>query len=141
MKALVLALFVAVLALGFQNCSPAKFAAMNDDFSKAGVQGEGDHVDVVIDPADLPDEDGPGLPEVNDDDDGDGDGDITDDEVADYPCPGQESNLKKVLVCHVPPGNLAARHNICISRHALATHLDHEAEGVNDTLGACAPLQ
>jgi hypothetical protein len=135
MKPTLLLLFVAAIIFGFQNCSPAKFAAMNDDFNK--VQGEGDHVDVVIDPADAPPTPGPTLPEVNDDDDGDGDGDITDDELSDFPCPGHEANLKKVLVCHVPPGNLSAKHNICISVNALKTHLDHEAEGVHDTLGAC----
>ncbi len=137
MKASILVLLFVLLGLGFQNCSPAKFSSMSDS-SKVGGLGEGDHDDVIIDPADLPDEDGPTLPEVNDDDDGDGDGDITDDELADYPCPGEEANAKKVLVCHVPPGNLSARHNICISVNALKTHLDHEAEGVHDTLGACA---
>jgi hypothetical protein len=138
MKPTLLLLFVAAIIFGFQNCSPAKFTAMSDDFSK--VQGEGDHVDVVIDPADLPDEDGPSLPVVNDDDDGDGDGDLTDDELAEYACPGVQ-NDKKVLVCHVPPGNLAARHTICISKNALTPHLKHEAEGQPDTLGACAAAQ
>ncbi|GIV33137.1 MAG: hypothetical protein KatS3mg031_0672 [Chitinophagales bacterium] len=41
-------------------------------------------------------------------------------------------NGKKVLVCHVPKGNPAMAHNICISVHAVAAHLAH-----GDYLGGC----
>ncbi len=46
---------------------------------------------------------------------------------------------KKVLVCHFPPGNPAAMHTICISRHALNAHMNHghsEPEH-QDHIGAC----
>ncbi|HEX4923820.1 MAG TPA: hypothetical protein VFV50_07030 [Bdellovibrionales bacterium] len=46
---------------------------------------------------------------------------------------------KKVLVCHVPPGNPAARHTICIGMPAVEHHLKHhDGEGAQDYLGDCA---
>lgn len=53
-------------------------------------------------------------------------------------------NSKKVLVCHVPPGNPAAKHTICISRQGasnghgldLANPAKPGAHG-GDTLGEC----
>ncbi len=39
-----------------------------------------------------------------------------------YAC---DNNDKKVLICHYPPGNPSARHEICISRNALQAHIDH----------------
>ncbi|HEU5290913.1 MAG TPA: hypothetical protein VFU05_09745 [Cyclobacteriaceae bacterium] len=38
----------------------------------------------------------------------------------------------KVTICHVPPGNAAARHTLVINRSALKGHLGH-----GDTEGAC----
>lgn len=63
----------------------------------------------------------------------DNDGD--DEELAEI----HECKPGKVYVCHVPSGNPAARHTICISRAALAAHIDrHGVEGDYDTLGKCA---
>jgi len=45
---------------------------------------------------------------------------------------GDHNNEKKVLVCHIPPGNPDNAHTISISKNALQTHLDH-----GDTLGKC----
>ncbi len=42
----------------------------------------------------------------------------------------------KVLVCHIPPGNPANAHNICISANAVETHVDHHG----DSVGACEPV-
>lgn len=42
-------------------------------------------------------------------------------------------NAKKVEVCHVPPGNPANAHVICISENAVGTHLDEHT----DNLGYC----
>jgi hypothetical protein len=42
-------------------------------------------------------------------------------------------NHKKVLICHVPPGNPAAAHTISISENAVSAHLKHH----DDYLGAC----
>jgi hypothetical protein len=45
------------------------------------------------------------------------------------------TNPKKVLVCHIPPGNPDNAHDICVSTHAVAPHQQHHG----DTVGACAP--
>ncbi|XZF12514.1 hypothetical protein ACTHGU_12035 [Chitinophagaceae bacterium MMS25-I14] len=39
---------------------------------------------------------------------------------------------KKVLVCHIPPGNPDNAHEICIGEEAVPAHLDH-----GDKLGSC----
>ncbi|PLX13447.1 MAG: hypothetical protein C0598_03455 [Marinilabiliales bacterium] len=41
-------------------------------------------------------------------------------------------NMNKVLVCHLPPGNIGEAHTICISANAVAAHLAH-----GDYLGEC----
>lgn len=53
-----------------------------------------------------------------------------------YAC---DDNGKKVLICHYPPGNAAARHEICISRNALQAHLNHNHAGSQhkDHMGPC----
>lgn len=43
------------------------------------------------------------------------------------------NNMNKVLVCHVPPGNPANAHTICISASGVPAHLEHGCH-----LGACA---
>ncbi|PLX01503.1 MAG: hypothetical protein C0595_14415 [Marinilabiliales bacterium] len=40
--------------------------------------------------------------------------------------------MDKVLVCHIPPGNVGEAHTICISPNAVAAHLAH-----GDYLGEC----
>ncbi len=45
---------------------------------------------------------------------------------------GDHNSEKKILVCHIPPGNSDNAHTISISKKALQTHLDH-----GDTLGKC----
>lgn len=42
-------------------------------------------------------------------------------------------NPKKVLICHIPPGNPANAHSICVGSPAQPAHLAH-----GDVLGACA---
>lgn len=42
------------------------------------------------------------------------------------------NNMDKVAVCHVPPGNPANAHTICISANAVPAHLAHGCH-----LGAC----
>jgi hypothetical protein len=46
-----------------------------------------------------------------------------------YVCPSP----KKVLVCHIPPGNPDNAHTICVSEHAVEAHQTHHA----DPIGAC----
>jgi hypothetical protein len=43
------------------------------------------------------------------------------------------NNLQKVAVCHIPPGNPANAHTICISENGVPAHLAHGCH-----LGACA---
>jgi hypothetical protein len=43
------------------------------------------------------------------------------------------ANPKKALVCHVPPGNPANAHTICVGKPAVAPHQKHHG----DSLGAC----
>lgn len=52
---------------------------------------------------------------------------------------GSNEQSKKVLVCHYPPGNAAARHEICISRSALKAHINHGHDNADhqDHLGNC----
>lgn len=46
---------------------------------------------------------------------------------------------KKVLICHVPPGNPAAKHTICIGEPAVTAHLEKHHGGRSlDYLGDCA---
>jgi hypothetical protein len=49
-----------------------------------------------------------------------------------------QNNAKKVLICHYPRGNPAARHEICIGRPALMAHIRHSASSSHvDHLGTC----
>src|SRR5689334_9913033 len=50
---------------------------------------------------------------------------------------GQASctNPTKVLICHIPPGNPANAHDICVGHQAVGPHQAHHG----DSLGACAP--
>ncbi len=43
------------------------------------------------------------------------------------------NNLQKVAVCHIPPGNPANAHTICISENGVPAHLAHGCH-----LGACS---
>jgi hypothetical protein len=40
---------------------------------------------------------------------------------------------KKVLICHIPPGNPDNAHTICVSTHAVEAHQAHHG----DLIGAC----
>jgi len=44
------------------------------------------------------------------------------------------SQTKKVTICHIPPGNPANAHTLCIGSPALDAHVTHHA----DTQGPCA---
>jgi hypothetical protein len=43
------------------------------------------------------------------------------------------TNPKKVLVCHIPPGNPANAHDICVGARAVEPHQTLHG----DTIGAC----
>ncbi len=40
---------------------------------------------------------------------------------------------KKVLICHIPPGNPENAHTICVSANAVDTHQEHHG----DLIGPC----
>lgn len=42
---------------------------------------------------------------------------------------------KKVLICHIPPGNPANAHEICVGAPAVAAHVKNHG----DPIGPCAP--
>jgi len=42
---------------------------------------------------------------------------------------------KKVLVCHIPPGNPANAHEICVGEPAVAAHVKNHG----DVVGPCPP--
>ena len=44
------------------------------------------------------------------------------------------ADTKKTTVCHIPPGNPANAHTICIGNAAVQPHLDHHG----DFLGTCS---
>lgn len=51
---------------------------------------------------------------------------------------GKDQQGHKVLVCHIPSGNAANAHEICISKNALKAHLKlHGNEQAKDYLGPC----
>jgi hypothetical protein len=50
-----------------------------------------------------------------------------------HPIPSCTSD-KKQLVCHIPPGNPANMHTICVSVNAVQTHVTHHG----DPVGPCA---
>lgn len=112
-----------VLALFFTACGQAEFGSSSGDpnlkSSSTGLVDSdvnGDANGEVHTVADL--EDDPSLAEL-------------------YSC--GRGNEKKVLICHVPPGNPTAAHTLCIGAPALAAHLDnhHASNGDSDALGAC----
>jgi hypothetical protein len=43
------------------------------------------------------------------------------------------ADTKKTTVCHIPPGNPANAHTICVGNDAVPAHLDH-----GDFVGTCA---
>src|SRR4051812_6910865 len=43
------------------------------------------------------------------------------------------TDTKKTTVCHIPPGNPANAHTICVGNPSVDAHLDH-----GDILGTCA---
>jgi hypothetical protein len=61
--------------------------------------------------------------------------------INDYPCT-QENGEAGVEICHLPPGNLAALHTICIGAPAIKAHIDEfhgePAGGVPDVFGKCS---
>lgn len=81
-----------------------------------------------------PEENTPGVPGEDNDGDGDHDGE---DDLEQYSC-GDSLQDHKILICHVPSGNVGNAHNICIAKSALKAHIDkHGADDVYDYYGEC----
>ena len=112
----------------------------NNDIDGDGFCGDVDNCPNVAN-ADQADADMDGLGDACDncpidfnpdqvDTDGDGLGDVCDialPNCGDFPC-----GNKKVVVCHIPPGNTGNPQTICVSPLAVSTHLAH-----GDLCGPC----
>jgi hypothetical protein len=111
---------------GNGNCVPGDPPCDPDEICVEGKGDEHDHDD------DHGDDDDDGDDDNGDDDDGNDDDD--DDDTKDGRCVPCDRQLprRKVLVCHIPPGNPANAHSILINEHAVDAHLAH-----GDTLGLC----
>jgi len=48
-----------------------------------------------------------------------------------HACPADST--KKTTICHIPPGNPANAHTLCVGNNAVPAHVNHH----NDTLGEC----
>lgn len=166
MKPIFLILFLSsFVAVFFQNCSPASFSTdvhyLDEKLNKEGdddrtpqstppateqppqVDDPGDTPPQTEDPGDTEppkeeepcdEEKPPGTPGDDDDDDGDHD---PDDDAEKFSC-GKDGKDHKVLICHVPSGNVENRHNICIAKSALKAHIaKHGDETITDYYGEC----
>ena len=49
------------------------------------------------------------------------------------------TNPKKVLICHIPPGNPANAHEICVSENAVDTHQSHHGDTIDLCDGTTPP--
>lgn len=139
------------MVVAFQNCGQPGGLSSTDVSQKADPLV----VDVVNDMQNQDGNNGGGITydynndkdrgkKYDDDDDKDCDKKKYDDELEavlnDYSCDDGDGGAgKKVLVCHFPPGNAAAKHEICISRSALKAHMGHGHVGAahQDKLGKC----
>jgi hypothetical protein len=123
---------ISALTLGvFQACSDVSFSSANSS-PKVKVTDIDDNNDSILTDTDIEDNDDVAASDDSDDgDQGEIDNDYEGDIDENYGC--SNGNDKKVLVCHIPPGNPENAHNICISKNALQTHVDHH----EDYLGEC----
>lgn len=116
---------ILVIALFMSACGKAEFGTNGGSSSAKGSAASSSSVST--------DENGDSNGQIHDV------GDLVEDPaLADqYACGNK--NEKKVLICHVPPGNSAAAHTICVGAAALDAHMsNHEAtDGAHDTLGEC----
>jgi hypothetical protein len=48
-----------------------------------------------------------------------------------HACP--DGSTKKTTICHIPPGNPANAHTLCVGNSAVPAHVENH----HDTLGAC----
>lgn len=122
MKQVIYSIAVLSLALTLTACGNTEFSQTGSDPNLKSSStdldvADGDATGQIHTVADL--EENPALAEL-------------------YSC-GHGNGAKKVLICHVPPGNPAAAHTICIGAPALDAHLNnhHASSGEHDALGAC----
>lgn len=123
-------LLIGFVAFGFSiGCSPAQFSSAGGDSSTkvaGGVGSAGVEDPVYVDETDPDD---PSEAE----------------EIAgEYEChtrceSSSDKGDRKVMVCHVPHNNEAARHEICISINAVHAHVnrDHKTDSHEDYYGYC----
>ncbi len=113
---------------------PSTTVGTNDDDSSDDDSSDDDSSDDGGDPSTTvgTNDDDSSDDDSSDDDSSDNDGD--DNELSEVAC-----GAKKVMICHYPPGNPAARHTICIGEPALKAHMSHKHQDgeQSDTVGAC----
>lgn len=144
LKSIILFVGSCLLLVSFQNCGQPGGLSASDDLQK--TSGNPLVVDVVAEMNNQEQEqqrDNPydyGKKKYDDGKDCKYDDEL-EGVLNDYGCEDNAmgAKSKKVLICHYPPGNAAARHEICISRQALKAHLSHghSHEGHMDHLGSC----
>jgi hypothetical protein len=141
-----------VLIVSYQQCSPARFATNQAGLNVGTEAPSSTSSSSTTTPPSLTDQPPAAclatiqVPKSSDSDckDKDDDGDKDDkDKVSGSASATVDNDVDKdddddddgdnVQICHVPPGNSAARHTIVISKSAVAAHLSHH----DDFVGSC----
>ena len=133
-----------VLTTSFTHCSDVKFL-QGDETASSKAQNENDD-STSIQTIDTSDMDGLPIDENTIDD--------LEDELNDRKRKNRRQNREvpdipdyadcgtnKVLICHIPPGNFNARHDICIGIPALRAHMMVNGfSGYPNFIGRCIDL-
>ncbi|MGE0761889.1 MAG: hypothetical protein AB7N80_01295 [Bdellovibrionales bacterium] len=113
-------LLTSVFALGLLvfivGCSDTEFSSTSSASAKSVQEGQ-PTVEEIVDDGEIDPEEG---------------------ELLDRAECGLNRRDKKVNICHVPSGNIANSHTLCVSRNALAAHIGRHGEGDDvDYIGKC----
>ncbi len=104
---------------GIADCLDNCPSVSNPNQEDEDCDGTGDECDEWPGCNDSLDSDNDGIPDC-----------IDLDEMVNWPC---GNNGNKVTICHIPPGDPANRHDLCINSNAVPNHLN----GHGDYIGEC----